>query len=137
MTSGTDIIERLCVRLDFIRQRTFRISMPLIRSLITDRDKRIGFGGSILILLSLSFTMISPLWLLALGPILLGIPHVLADVLYLIVRQGFHRNTQIIVLCGTPLIMIACGGSMLWGFAGCFSMSNFSRRLEQELYRGT
>src|SRR5262249_35032630 len=33
-----------------------------------------------------------PLWMIALGPLLFGVPHVVADLRYVVVRPGYHRR---------------------------------------------
>jgi molybdate transport system substrate-binding protein len=65
-------------------------------------------------------TALIPLWMLALGPILLGVPHLLADLRYCVFRPGWHRQAAIWVaehklirtetrvnLLGNTLVLIA------------------------------
>ncbi|XXF76315.1 hypothetical protein P2318_25100 [Myxococcaceae bacterium GXIMD 01537] len=54
-------------------------------------------------------TVGAPLWSLALGPVLLGVPHLLSDVRYLVVRPGLHRRTGLAVCAGVPLLAVGLG----------------------------
>ena len=48
-----------------------------------------------------------PLWMLALGPIVLGVPHLLSDVRYLVARPLLHRRRELVVAVGLPLLATA------------------------------
>jgi len=52
-----------------------------------------------------------PWWLLAVGPVVYGVPHVVADVRYLVVRPGLHRRRHLWIWAGVPL---AAAGSGFW-----------------------
>jgi hypothetical protein len=54
-------------------------------------------------------TLAAPLWMLALGPILLGVPHLVSDARYLVVRPGLHRRIPLVLLCGAPLLAVCLG----------------------------
>src|SRR5690606_19554274 len=60
-------------------------------------------------------TLVAPLALLAIGPILLGIPHLLADVRYCVVRTGWSRD-RALQLAAVPIAAVAFGASMSVGF---------------------
>lgn len=64
---------------------------------LVDRELRVAWNGALLVALAFVGVGIVPMWLLALGPIVWGVPHVLADVRYLVVRPGFHRRAMIVV----------------------------------------
>lgn len=57
------------------------------------------------VILALTLTATIPLWLLALGPIVLGVPHVLGDVRYLVLRRGFHQRRSLVLVAGLPLLV--------------------------------
>ena len=59
------------------------------------------------------FTVTMPLWLLALSPILLGVPHLLADLRYCVARPGLHLRAEWIFGVGVPLGAIIFGAD-LW-----------------------
>jgi len=54
-------------------------------------------------------TGVVPLWSLALGPVLLGVPHLVADVRYLVVRPGLHRQLGLVALLAMPLLATSFG----------------------------
>lgn len=85
-------------------------------ALITGRDLRVAVGGTALAIVSLVLTIVAPLWLLALGPVVLGVPHLVADVRYLVVRPGWHRRVDYLVLVALPLAVCAVMGDLLAGF---------------------
>lgn len=67
---------------------------------------------------ALAISMVAPLWLLAIGPIVLGVPHLLADVRYCIVRPGWHRERRLWVTAGIPLVALSCGAPLEIGLIG-------------------
>ena len=81
--------------------------------MFADRARRVAWLGGGSVVLAFGLTVAAPLWLLALGPLLLGVPHLLADFRYLVVRPGLHRRTALCALAALPLL--ACGfGAPAW-----------------------
>ncbi|HZS41320.1 MAG TPA: hypothetical protein VFF06_31035 [Polyangia bacterium] len=78
---------------------------------------RLTARASLLLLASLAATVLAPLWLLLLAPIVLGVPHVVADLRWLVLRPGVER--RVLVAIAPPLaamtalrvINLAGGGS--------------------------
>ncbi len=103
---------------DRVRLRWLRSLGPVGRTLVRRRELRVATIFSAVIVLSLLGTMAFPLWLLALGPMIWGVPHLVADFRYLVVRPGFGGRPVLCILGGIPLLIIALGGSLVWGFAG-------------------
>ena len=97
------LIERITRPFDLMRQQFLSALGPIARPFIRSRRLRVttiavaGFG--LAALLSLWF----PLWQLALGPIIWGIPHILGDLRYLIVRQNLVRSWGFWILIVAPL----------------------------------
>lgn len=54
--------------------------------------------------LALALAWRFPLPLLALGPVLLGVAHLVADLRYLVLRPGLHRRDRLLLLLGLPLL---------------------------------
>lgn len=54
--------------------------------------------------LALALAWRAPLPLLALGPVLLGVPHLVADLRYLVLRPGLLRRDRLVLLLGVPLL---------------------------------
>ena len=91
--------------------------MPASSYFAGRRDERVAALGVGSIGLSLLGTILAPLWMLALGPIVLGVPHLLADLRYCVVRPGWHRQPALWVGLGLPLAAVALGASTAAGFA--------------------
>ena len=89
------------------------------RRLVVDRELRVGLGATLAVGVALLGASTLPMWMLALGPILLGVPHVLGDLRYLVVRRGLHRRKALIVLAGGPLLAAAATATVLPALLGC------------------
>lgn len=76
---------------------------PWLTRSIVDRDRRVGALVIVGMLVSLALTIVAPLWLLALGPVLLGGAHLFSDVRYLVLREGLHRRALAWLLVAAPL----------------------------------
>lgn len=103
--------------LDWIRVRALRSTMPLSSYFAGRRAERVALLGALSIGLSLLGTAAAPLWMLALGPIVLGVPHLLADLRYCVIRPRWHRRPALWVGVGLPLLAIGAGADMAVGFA--------------------
>ena len=89
---------------------------PLAKPLVRRRDVRVAAAGCTMILSALAGAIFLPLWVLALGPIVWGTPHVLSDVRYLWVRPGRHRRWTLWVLAVIPLVALTATANAAWGF---------------------
>jgi hypothetical protein len=123
-----------CRLLDRLRSTLFRKLMPVIEGLISNREHRVVLTGCVAILSSLAIALVLPLWQLALGPILFGTAHVLADVRYCIVRPGFHRRWPLVLCCGLPLVAMMLGqgldvGLMALAFAFALARGPIWKRM--------
>jgi len=103
---------------DWLRRRWLQLLGAWARPLMTRRDVRVSVMFSAMILTATLATLIAPLWLLILGPLLWGVPHLVSDIRYLVVRPGYHRRPWIWLLAGGPLLWTARGGDLVWGFVG-------------------
>lgn len=77
------------------------------RPYVVERERRVFALAIALTALTFSLATLSPIATLALGPLIFGVPHVLADVRYLVMRPGHHRRP---VLALVPLV--ACTGAL-------------------------
>lgn len=109
--------ERALAPLDAVRARLYRLLAPWLGSLHPDRARRVAWVGAVSVCLSFALTVVAPLWLLALGPVLLGVPHLVADVRYLVVRPGLHRHGIPAVLAGAALLAVGLGAPAVVGLA--------------------
>lgn len=95
--------------LDRARLELLRCSGWIGRYFVGHREARVLAGGLLVIGTALGFTLAAPFWLLALGPILWGIPHVLSDFRYLVLRPGLHRRIRLCLGAGLPLAFAGIG----------------------------
>lgn len=86
------VADSLLAPADAVRSALYRLVAPAAAPLFADRSRRVAWLGAAVVGLSFAVTAAVPLWSLALGPILLGVPHLLADLRYLVVRPGLHRR---------------------------------------------
>jgi hypothetical protein len=101
---------------DLVRRWWLRRLGRVVRPLIRRRELRVAVLGSTMVCTALIATLIAPLWLLILGPLVWGVPHLVADLRYMLVRPGYHRRAPLVVLAGPPLLWVALGGPLLAGF---------------------
>jgi hypothetical protein len=99
----------VCRVLDRLRAGFLRLLGPVARKLVRRRDLRVAVFGCMVIATALAGSVLLPLWLLALGPVILGTPHVLSDVRYLVIRPGYHRRALFWLPVGIPLVVAGCG----------------------------
>jgi hypothetical protein len=78
--------------------------MPISSRLAGHRELRVAAFATASMLVAFAFSAAAPLWTLALGPIVLGVPHLLADVRYCVVRPGWHRRWSMLAAVGVPLL---------------------------------
>lgn len=111
-------MEALLAPFDWVRTRALQASQPFSSRLAGNLELRVAVGGSLGILIALFASLTVPMWMLALGPIVLGVPHVVADIRYLVVRRGLHRRPWIIAFAGIPLVASGLGFGVGWGLLG-------------------
>jgi hypothetical protein len=76
--------------------------------------------GVVSIVSAFAVTGLVPLWSLALGPVVLGVPHLVSDVRYLVVRPGLHRRALLVVSLGAPLMATSLGAPPVVGALAMF-----------------
>ena len=123
--------ERVWVPIDAVRHGVLRATVDLLgelgRRLIADRELRVAMTATFAIALALALTTWIPMWMLALGPIVLGVPHVVGDVRYLIVRRGYHRRLWLVALCVLPLVAAWWESQVTWVLVACTAAMLASR----------
>lgn len=100
-------VEILLSPLDRARAALYRAFGRPLRGLIAHREDRVAVYGILGTVTALALTTVCPLWLLALGPLLLGVPHLSADFRYLIARRGYQRRIALVVGVAVPLIAVS------------------------------
>ncbi|PZR18353.1 MAG: hypothetical protein DI536_00255 [Archangium gephyra] len=96
-------------RIDRARAALLRMAEPWFGSLYADRERRVQWMAVFSIITSLALTVVAPLWLLALGPVLLGVPHLVADARYLVIQPGLHKRGGLVWLAALPLVALGFG----------------------------
>jgi len=102
-------VETLLAPADALRTRLYRLVAPWAGPLFADRDRRVAWIGVGSVGLSFLLTLTVPLWTLALGPVLLGVPHLVSDMRYLVVRPGLLQRGGFALLCGVPVLATCFG----------------------------
>lgn len=108
-------VEALLAPADAARARLYRLLAPWTSRLFADRERRVTWLGVGCVASAFLITLAAPLWSLALGPILLGVPHLVSDARYLVVRPGLHRRTALALLGGAPLLALGLGAPPVVG----------------------
>jgi hypothetical protein len=111
-------LEGLLAPFDHLRARLLRFLAPRMRDVVVLREQRVAVVGACLMLSALALSSALPLWVLAVGPIVWGVPHVVSDVRYLIARPGFHRRPWVMAAIGVGIIGAAIGYGVRGGLVG-------------------
>jgi hypothetical protein len=101
--------------LDALRLVVLRSAKGWVRPFIRDRELRVALVGMLVVGAAAATALWLPLWSLALGPLVLGVPHLLADVRYLVARPGHHRRRPLWWAAGLPLLLCGVGGGVAFG----------------------
>jgi hypothetical protein len=113
--------------LDRARRNAFALAGPRLAAWMANRERRVALYGASVIVGALVLATVLPLWSLALGPIVLGVPHLLVDVRYLWMRPGFHRRLGVWLAVAAPVAVGAITGRSAWGFAACLGAVAIAR----------
>jgi hypothetical protein len=126
-------IAGLLAPLDAIRSRLLRVVAPRARTLVVARDRRVAAVGTIVLTAALVATSLVPIWFIAVGPILWGIPHIVSDLRYLVARPGYHRRPGVAIAATAGIVAAGLGFGVRAGLAGAagailFARASWSRR---------
>ncbi len=112
---------------DLLRRRWLRLLGGLARPIVRQRELRVALMFTAVIFTAALGTLVAPMWLLILGPLIWGVPHLLADLRYLVLRTGYYRRPLLCLFAGAPLLWTALGGDLLWGFLGAAAAALLAR----------
>ena len=101
--------------MDRVRVATLHYGGETTRLFVRDRELRVTANALVAVTVALATVLAAPFWTLAITPIVLGVPHLLANLRYMIVRPGFHRRRLLCVVAGVPLAAAALGGGIRAG----------------------
>lgn len=96
-------LELLAYPLDQVRYKLLKRFGTQVRPFIRSKELRVTTIACIGILSAAWMSLYLPLWQLALGPILWGIPHIIGDLRYLVVHKGLYRSWWFWVCMALPL----------------------------------
>lgn len=119
--------EVLFAPVDRLRALLLRFVAPRWRTLVVDREVRVTAAALGLLSVALVATSLVPIWFIAVGPIVWGIPHVLSDLRYLVARPGYHRRPGIAVAVTAGLVFAGMGFTLRAGIAGAAAALLFAR----------
>lgn len=120
-----EVLDHVWAPLDHTRRALLVALGGFGRRLVRERELRVGLGALLALVVAFVGATVLPVVLLALGPILLGVPHVLSDVRYLVVRRGLHRRT-LAVIAAVPLLASAIVGHVWLALAGAATVALFA-----------
>ncbi|MFO0600531.1 MAG: hypothetical protein U0228_34810 [Myxococcaceae bacterium] len=95
--------------IDRVRASAYRLATPWLGGLWANRDRRVAWMGLVSVTFSFALTVIAPMWLLALGPVLLGVPHLVADARYLVAQPKLHERGPLAWVAVLPLLATGFG----------------------------
>lgn len=102
------LTDTLALPLDRARVRFYSSALRIgvLRGVLLDKQRRIPLllGGHAAMALLLA--VFAPTWLLLSGPLLLGVPHLVADVRYLILRPALSARARGLLLGGSALLLL-------------------------------
>jgi hypothetical protein len=120
--------DALWTPLDAARSGLLRLAAPWVAPLFADRERRVLWLGVVSVASAFVLTGVAPLWLLAFGPLLLGVPHLVADVRYLVVKPGLHRDGWLMAGLSLPLAATTLGAGPLFGVLAALVAVLLARR---------
>ncbi len=92
---------------DATRAQVLRAFGPALRPLLRDRSLRVLVYGTVAILFAFVAASTVPWFALTVGPIVLGVPHLLADVRYLVAQPRLHRRFAFWAGVAAPTVLAA------------------------------
>jgi hypothetical protein len=108
-------LERAVLPLDAARSRVMRVAVGtrLGVFLVARRDRRVAAQAACGVLVTFLLVMFAPAVMLAVGPIVFGVPHVASDVRYLVLRRGVSRPAIVLTLVFAALVTAVRGLGLL------------------------
>lgn len=105
--------------LDDARASLLRRLGPAGRGLLADPSSRVVLYGVVSVVACLGLALAAPLAVFALAPLVLGVPHLVADLRYLVARPALHRRLALAVLVAVPLVASAVTARLEVGLLAC------------------
>jgi hypothetical protein len=112
-------VVRALAPLDRARAFALRLVAPVARPLYRDRSLRVIVLAVVSIAFAFAMTLGAPLVLLAVGPIVLGVPHLLSDARYLVARRGLHLRAAFWIAIAAPATLVWTENRVYVGLIAC------------------
>ncbi len=109
------VVLRALAPLDAVRARVLRAAFPLARPALGERSRRSAWYGALSVLVAFGCALTAPLSLLTLGPLVLGVPHLVSDVRYLVVRQKLAARAELRIFVLPWLLLAIASPELRWG----------------------
>ncbi|MCB9606348.1 MAG: hypothetical protein H6716_07145, partial [Polyangiaceae bacterium] len=104
---------------DRVRGQLFsRLAKSFLGPLLVQRERRLALIASCGILGALALSVLAPAWLLLVGPLVLGVPHLASDVRHLVLRRALPRGFLLVVLVACASLIALRGLESLRVFSG-------------------
>jgi hypothetical protein len=103
--------------LDAMRAALLRVAGRPGRVFLARRPLRVGAYAAFGLSSTLLLALVAPLWAYALGPIVLGVPHLMSDVRYLVAKPRLHARPALAIAAGVPIFVSAIANSPAIGLA--------------------
>lgn len=102
------LTDTLVLPLDRARARVFAgaLKIGVLRGALLDKRRRIPLLLGVHAVAALVLAVLAPTLLLVTGPLLLGVPHLVADVRYLILRPNIGARTRALLLSGSGALLL-------------------------------
>ncbi len=91
------VLGAMLVPLDALRSALLRSLGRRFRAWLVDPALRVAWLGSAGLIVVFGLVLAAPGFVLLYGPLLLGLPHLVADVRYLVVAPRFHRRPAVVL----------------------------------------
>lgn len=100
--------DTLVLPLDRARTQLFAgaLKIGVLRSLLLDKSRRIPLLLGAHALAALVLAVFAPTLLLLMGPLLLGVPHLVSDARYLVLRPAIEASVRTLLLVGSALLVL-------------------------------
>jgi hypothetical protein len=118
---------RALAPLDRARAFALRLVAPIARPLYRDRSLRVIVLAVVSIAFAFAMTLGAPLVLLAVGPIVLGVPHLLSDARYLVARRGLHLRAAFWIAIAAPATLVWTENRVYVGLIACVGAAVVAR----------
>jgi hypothetical protein len=81
------------------------LGIPALRSVLLAKERRIPALLGVHAVAALTLAILAPSVLLVWGPLLLGVPHLLSDLRFLVLRPAFEARARVLLLGGSAVLV--------------------------------